>query len=78
MKCGRFAIPIILTADNYAQTRFTLTLKSLSAKFFQARGYSTALIGKWHLGYGADNHPLDFGFDYHYGFLEAFSLYAAA
>ena len=45
--------------------------------FFQQMGYSTAQIGKWHLGYG-DQRPVDFttkltpgpndiGFDYHFG-----------
>ena len=33
-------------------------------------------FGKWHLGYNDSAIPLNRGFDYHYGFLEAFSLYA--
>lgn len=37
--------------------------------------YSTALIGKWHLGYGESQHPNVRGFDHFYGFLEAFSYY---
>ena len=41
----------------------------------KARGYATALIGKWHLGYELDKNPIQFGFDTHYGFTEAFSLY---
>ncbi len=64
------------TADNYAKQGLPNSEITVG-EIFQARGYDTALIGKWHLGYGDDNHPLDFGFDYHYGFLEAFSLYAA-
>jgi arylsulfatase A-like enzyme len=32
-------------------------------------GYSTALIGKWHLGYRPENGPNAHGFDYFYGFL---------
>ena len=55
-----------------------LTLASLVKK----RGYQTAAIGKWHLGYGRENAtpnwrtdyraelspgPLDIGFDYHFG-----------
>jgi arylsulfatase A-like enzyme len=47
------------------------------ARLLQARGYRTAAIGKWHLGYG-DRTPLDYtgilspgpltvGFDYHFG-----------
>lgn len=38
--------------------------------------YSTALIGKWHLGYGESQHPLNRGFDRFYGFLEAFTFFA--
>ncbi len=55
-----------------------LTLASLAKK----RGYQTAAIGKWHLGYGREDTqpnwrtdyqaelspgPLDIGFDYHFG-----------
>ena len=39
-------------------------------------GYETAIFGKWHLGTAPDKVPLARGFDHHYGFLEAFSLYA--
>jgi len=46
------------------------------AELLKATGYSTGHIGKWHLGYSDIHHPNKRGFDYHYGFLEAFSLYA--
>ncbi len=39
-------------------------------------GYHTASIGKWHLGHQADFQPLNRGFDYYFGFYEAFTLYA--
>jgi len=45
-------------------------------EIFHRLGYATAILGKWHLGYGDTNHPLRFGFDTQYGFMEAFSLYA--
>lgn len=45
-------------------------------ELLQARGYRTAAYGKWHLGYTRDFSPLRFGFEEHYGFYEAFSLYA--
>jgi arylsulfatase A-like enzyme len=32
-------------------------------------GYSTALIGKWHLGLGSPNTPVERGFDYFHGWL---------
>ncbi|XP_062457377.1 steryl-sulfatase isoform X3 [Rhea pennata] len=43
------------------------------AKLLKQRGYSTALIGKWHLGMNCESsndfchHPLSHGFDYFYG-----------
>ena len=32
-------------------------------------GYQTAICGKWHLGLRPENGPLQYGFDYSYGFL---------
>ncbi len=32
-------------------------------------GYTTALVGKWHLGLEPRDHPLERGFDYFHGFL---------
>lgn len=52
------------------------------ASLLKAKGYRTAAVGKWHLGYGRENEdpkwrtdyqaelspgPLDIGFDYHFG-----------
>jgi arylsulfatase A-like enzyme len=45
-------------------------------ELLQSTGYHTAMIGKWHLGYDEMHHPNRRGFDYQYGFMEAFSLYA--
>lgn len=43
---------------------------------FQAHGYSTNLIGKWHLGMGHKQFtPTYNGFDYHYGYWGAFIDY---
>ena len=39
------------------------------AKHLHDVGYTTALIGKWHLGGDAKFHPLRRGFDYFFGFL---------
>lgn len=39
------------------------------AERLQEVGYKTGLVGKWHLGSHANFHPLNRGFDYHYGFL---------
>ncbi len=37
------------------------------AEMFKTAGYTTAHIGKWHLGFGAGSRPLDQGFDYSFG-----------
>ncbi|MEM7392466.1 MAG: arylsulfatase [Verrucomicrobiota bacterium] len=43
------------------------------ASFLKSAGYTTAAIGKWHLGYSKDwnrlpiTGPLEVGFDYHFG-----------
>ena len=39
------------------------------ARHLQQAGYSTALIGKWHLGAAAPFHPLNRGFDRFFGIL---------
>lgn len=51
-------------------TEFTLP------ELLKTKGYHTAAIGKWHMGYNKTAIPINRGFDYHYGFYEAFSLYA--
>jgi arylsulfatase A-like enzyme len=45
-------------------------------ELLKKHGYATAAMGKWHLGYNETARPMRRGFDYHYGFLQAFSLYA--
>lgn len=46
------------------------------ADAFGAAGYRTAAVGKWHMGVTEGFLPADRGFDSHFGFYEAFSLYA--
>ena len=45
------------------------------AELLHSSGYATGLIGKWHLGHEELFLPLTRGFDYHYGFYEAYTLY---
>jgi arylsulfatase A-like enzyme len=45
------------------------------AELLRSSGYATGLIGKWHLGHEEPFLPLDRGFQVHYGFYEAFTLY---
>lgn len=52
------------------------TEKTTIADVFRSRGYDTAVVGKWHLGFGKDRNPWqeplrpgpqDLGFDYYFG-----------
>ena len=47
----------------------------LISEIMQSNGYSTGLCGKWHLGHNDPFKPNARGFDFHYGFYEAFTLY---
>ena len=47
------------------------------AEILQKAGYRTGIAGKWHLGSGEHAIPINRGFDYQYGFYEAYSLYMA-
>ena len=71
--------PFLLDAypDAAQRTQQGLPASEVSlAEVFAARGYATGIIGKWHLGYAPHNHPHAFGFQFQYGFMEAFTLYA--
>jgi arylsulfatase A-like enzyme len=46
------------------------------ADVLKKEGYATGIIGKWHLGAAEFAKPCARGFDYSYGFYEAFTLYA--
>ncbi len=45
-------------------------------ELLKKRDYHTGIIGKWHLGFHEPFLPNNRGFEYQYGFYEAFSLYA--
>jgi uncharacterized sulfatase len=40
-------------------------------RLFKQAGYMTGMVGKWHLGIDAGQHPNDRGFDYFFGFNRA-------
>ncbi|KAH8270630.1 hypothetical protein KR018_012549 [Drosophila ironensis] len=49
---------------------------TLMPEIFQQAGYSTNLIGKWHLGFSRPEYtPTRRGFDYHYGYWGAYIDY---
>lgn len=41
------------------------------ANALKAEGYATGMVGKWHLGFTADQFPLKRGFDEFFGFLDS-------
>jgi len=45
------------------------------ADALRERGYRTAAMGKWHLGYGPELHPRSRGFDEFFGFLQGSRSY---
>jgi arylsulfatase A-like enzyme len=48
----------------------TFAQQTTLAEVFQAAGYATAHIGKWHLNYGPGSKPLDQGFDTSFGHMD--------
>ena len=68
--------PLKLGVTNPVDELLPDTERVTIADWLKERGYSTAAIGKWHLGYGKEPldytksmspGPLDLGFDYHFG-----------
>jgi arylsulfatase A len=41
--------------------------ESVIAEPLRDRGYATGMVGKWHLGWVAEDMPIHYGFDYYYG-----------
>ena len=66
-----------LNAQNWVGDQLIEINRLTIAKIFKINGYSTAAIGKWHLGFGHNSEPdysrtlmsgpLDLGFDYFFG-----------
>lgn len=48
----------------------------LLSEILQSVGYKTGICGKWHLGNAEEFRPNQRGFEYQYGFYEAFTLYS--
>jgi arylsulfatase A-like enzyme len=47
------------------------------AELLKKQNYATGITGKWHLGHTDGHLPNQLGFDYQYGFYEAFTWYVA-
>ncbi len=57
--------------ENQGLPRSEITL----AEVLKKHGYTTGIIGKWHLGWTKSKLPSDFGFEEQYGFFHSHSLY---
>jgi arylsulfatase A-like enzyme len=44
-------------------------------RYLKDRGYTTGMVGKWHLGSTEAQHPMSRGFDEYFGFLHGGNLY---
>jgi arylsulfatase A-like enzyme len=72
----RFGHEFNPTGDGCLDPRSGLPLSERTlAEVLQAAGYTTGLVGKWHLGGRADFHPQRRGFDEFYGFLHEGHFY---
>ena len=49
--------------------------QAVLASTIKKAGYSTAMFGKWHLGYEKKHNPLNYGFDRFFGFLGGYVDY---
>lgn len=59
---------------NYMKGGLPLTEKFIGDRM-KPLGYTTGLIGKWHLGYPADYHPMKRGYDHFFGLLQGSRSY---
>lgn len=64
----RSGINGVITAKNHRHTGLALQETSF-AEVLKSSGYTTALFGKWHLGYQVDFNPVQQGFDSFAGFV---------
>ena len=51
------------------RTRGVALTETFIPKVLKSAGYSTGLVGKWHLGESGDYHPMGRGFDQYFGIL---------
>ncbi|WP_430418349.1 sulfatase-like hydrolase/transferase [Phenylobacterium sp.] len=51
------------------------TTEAMTPGILKSLGYSTGMVGKWHIGKAPGFHPLDRGFDSYYGVLDGGTTY---
>ena len=64
----RTGIDGVVSAARHRDTGLPRDERTL-AELFAAAGHATALVGKWHLGYDLDHHPLRFGYQSFVGYV---------
>jgi arylsulfatase A len=64
----RVGIETVVYAKRFRHTGINPGTYTL-ASYASSLGYSTAIMGKWHLGYDTVYSPLNFGFDYFRGYV---------
>jgi len=64
----RVGIETVVYATRFRHTGIKPGTYTL-ASYARSQGYSTGIIGKWHLGYDTTYSPLNFGFDYFRGYV---------
>jgi arylsulfatase A-like enzyme len=62
-------VPGVIREDSANSWGYLAPSATLLPQMLKRVGYSTALIGKWHLGLESPNLPNERGFDYFHGFL---------
>ena len=66
--------PLLQAEENFG---LPLSEKPFPA-YMKELGYATGMVGKWHLGYRPEYHPLKRGFDEYFGFLGGAHTYLDA
>ncbi|OEK06186.1 sulfatase [Flavivirga aquatica] len=66
---ARFGLEINITNSHFDEHSGLPTTEKTFASRLKKVGYTTGIIGKWHLGASYLFHPNNRGFDYFYGFL---------
>jgi len=62
--------------EDYASAKFGIPRdESIIAERLKEAGYTTGMVGKWHVGFNEGLRPVERGFDFFYGFLAGAHTY---